>query len=393
LTLSLGTFNASLTDNIVASGTTQSTATVLTTSINNVTTATSGTAGVVLPVATSTPGMNVTVTNSSADAIFVYPAGTAQINAGGASTGISLGSNFSFSVYADSVGNWHQSGGSGDIIGTANEIAVTLSNGTNVLSLPQNVIIPVPAAGNGLIVNGAAGTPSLVVNNPTDTIIFLAAGATHGVRVTTESGLSTIDGVDNTGVGSFQPLTVQGTTLLLQSTTSGGGITLAPSGAITIAGPTTFDTSVTFGGQIDVDGQNLTIISPASGQALSVNNNADNAQFFIVNSTGEVQIPFTLVAGTTVSATTFNASDINLKTNIRTVVNPLDIVNELRGATFNWIKDDKADLGVIAQEVEQVLPELVMTHDGIKHVNYFGLIALLLESVKTLSNRLAVLEA
>jgi Chaperone of endosialidase len=393
LTLNSGTFNSSLTDNITAAGTNQATATALTKSVNNVTTAASGT-GVVLPVAMSTPGMSVTVINSSTSALLVYPAGTAQIDAGGASNPITVASDFSFSAYADSSGNWHEVGGGGGILGTANEIAVTLGNGTNTLSFAPNVVIPAPASGNGLVVNGAANTPSLIVANPTDTITFLAHGATHGVRITHTSGASTIDGVDNTGVGSFQPLTVQGSTLQLQSTTSGGGISLASSGAITVAGPTTFDTSVTVLGGLEVNGQNVTIISPASGQAFSVNNNGDTAQFFIVDASGEVQVANNLVVNTVTSSGTFNASDINLKTNIKTVPNPTAQIKELRGAKFNWIKDGKTDFGVIAQEIEQVLPELVHTHEsGTKYVNYNGLIAILIESVKELSNRVKALEA
>jgi len=56
---------------------------------------------------------------------------------------------------------------------------------------------------------------------------------------------------------------------------------------------------------------------------------------------------------------------------------------QLRGVTFNWKKDDKAGVGVIAQDVEKVYPELVNTDKaGIKSVQYTSLVAPLIEAVK-----------
>jgi hypothetical protein len=74
------------------------------------------------------------------------------------------------------------------------------------------------------------------------------------------------------------------------------------------------------------------------------------------------------------------------------------LVRQLRGVSFDWREDgpygqEGADLGVIAQEVEQVFPELVKTDDrGYKQVNYIGLIAPLIEAVKELDARVQALE-
>jgi hypothetical protein len=74
------------------------------------------------------------------------------------------------------------------------------------------------------------------------------------------------------------------------------------------------------------------------------------------------------------------------------------LVRQLRGVSFDWREDgpygqEGADLGVIAQEVEQVFPELVRTDDqGYKQVNYIGLIAPLIEAVKELDARVQALE-
>lgn len=87
----------------------------------------------------------------------------------------------------------------------------------------------------------------------------------------------------------------------------------------------------------------------------------------------------------TVTAIDFNStSDKNLKTNIKTVDNALEIIDSLRGVSFDWKETGKESYGVIAQEIEEILPELVK--DGeIKSVNYNGLIGILIEAVKQLS--------
>ena len=79
-------------------------------------------------------------------------------------------------------------------------------------------------------------------------------------------------------------------------------------------------------------------------------------------------------------------SDINLKENIQVIPDALNKVSQLRGVTYNR-KDMEGDRqsGVIAQEVEQVLPEVVRTDkDGIKSVAYGNLVGLLIESIKEL---------
>ena len=83
-----------------------------------------------------------------------------------------------------------------------------------------------------------------------------------------------------------------------------------------------------------------------------------------------------------VTASDFNSSsDIKLKTNIQRIANPIEKVLQINGVSFNWKESGKATMGVIAQEVEAVLPELVSDTDP-KSVNYNGLIGLLIECIK-----------
>lgn len=82
------------------------------------------------------------------------------------------------------------------------------------------------------------------------------------------------------------------------------------------------------------------------------------------------------------TATDFNStSDISLKENIKTLENPIKKVMQLNGVSFDWKETGSSSIGVIAQELEEVFPELVKTGE-IKTVNYNGLIGVLIEVVK-----------
>jgi len=82
-------------------------------------------------------------------------------------------------------------------------------------------------------------------------------------------------------------------------------------------------------------------------------------------------------------------SDERMKTNIEPIPNALEKVLQLSGVTFNKLDhhDDRRHTGVIAQEVEKVLPEVVYTDkDGMKSVAYGNVIGLLIEAIKELAH-------
>ena len=70
-----------------------------------------------------------------------------------------------------------------------------------------------------------------------------------------------------------------------------------------------------------------------------------------------------------------------MKTNIKVIQDPLAKVVQIEGVSFNWKEDNRPALGVIADQVEKIIPELVHG-DNPKTVNYNGLIGLLIEAVK-----------
>jgi len=92
----------------------------------------------------------------------------------------------------------------------------------------------------------------------------------------------------------------------------------------------------------------------------------------------------------------FYSSDRRLKTNILPIPKALDKISLLNGVTFDWLEfeankdksihaNEGSDVGVIAQEIEAVLPDLVETRaNGYKAVKYDKLVALLIEAVKEL---------
>ena len=79
-------------------------------------------------------------------------------------------------------------------------------------------------------------------------------------------------------------------------------------------------------------------------------------------------------------------SDGRLKTNIQPLTSSLQNLQQLNGYTYNWIdkaRDNDLQIGVLAQEVQKVYPELVKTAaDGTLSVNYNGLVPVLIEGMK-----------
>lgn len=109
----------------------------------------------------------------------------------------------------------------------------------------------------------------------------------------------------------------------------------------------------------------------------------------VVNMTG------TNITGTTITATDFNStSDVRLKININSIDSPIDKITRLNGVRFDWKDTNKPSIGLIAQEVEEVIPEVVHNDDrGMKTVNYGLLVAILIEAIKEQQKEINTLKA
>jgi hypothetical protein len=89
-----------------------------------------------------------------------------------------------------------------------------------------------------------------------------------------------------------------------------------------------------------------------------------------------------LVVGGTVTA----SSDQAIKTNVKTIENALEKVLSLRGVEYDRIDTKARQIGVIAQEIEKIIPEVVL--DGeVKSVAYGNLTAILIEAIKELNQK------
>ncbi len=122
------------------------------------------------------------------------------------------------------------------------------------------------------------------------------------------------------------------------------------------------------------------ILTATSGTATSTK--VSSTKLYFNPSTGQL------------NATNFNSlSDARYKTNITPITDAGKKIAAINGVSFNWLENNKPSLGVIAQEVEQVLPELVATgSDGFKSVNYSGIIGVLIEAVKELQAEISALK-
>ena len=107
------------------------------------------------------------------------------------------------------------------------------------------------------------------------------------------------------------------------------------------------------------------------------------------------------ISGSTIRASgdviAFNSSDERYKDNLQPISEPLWKVNQIGGYTFDW--NDKQDtyeghdVGVIAQEIHKVLPEVVgEKNDGYLGVKYEKIVPLLIESIKELNKKIEDIE-
>lgn len=97
----------------------------------------------------------------------------------------------------------------------------------------------------------------------------------------------------------------------------------------------------------------------------------------------------------TLNSTIFNSlSDARAKENIVTIPSALEKTLQLRGVEYTLKETKQRSIGVIAQEIEQVIPEVVATaEDGTKSVSYGNLVGLLIEAIKDQQNQIDDLKA
>jgi len=146
-----------------------------------------------------------------------------------------------------------------------------------------------------------------------------------------------------------------------------------------------------------------TAFAPASASAPSIHFAGDVQTGFFSPSSGNITAvsvgssilnvnPSGIRVTGIATAQDFDAlSDENYKENVITVNNALNKVGQLRGVSFDWKGNGRSSYGVIAQELQKVLPELVHG-DNPKTVNYNGIIGVLIEAIKELKKEVEELK-
>lgn len=265
------------------------------------------------------------------------------------------------------------------------------------------------AAGTGTItgaslsVSGAIGGTSCTINGAVTGQSFVVT--TGGSGAITTAGIITGNGlVSSNGIVAGGTITGATTISASSTITAGGMITGVSSGNGLI--PPTGGLTLGSGGYIYQTGNqdgatnahaNVKISSAygigfgpsVTGQSGQIVPQWENA-VWIDCRLGNLNVRADIIA--------YSTSDRKYKDNITNIANPLDKVAQINGVSFDW--NDKQstftgrDIGVIAQEVEAVLPEVVTTRDdGSKAVKYDKMVALLIECVKELKAEIEELKS
>ena len=231
----------------------------------------------------------------------------------------------------------------------------------------STTIPPGTVPGTGTVGLGSAplvfqGTPDNVTTFIDENIVRFALPSTVRVQNLIIDGTQTIG---ETAVGDFYSSGIA----------SLNNVSVA--GTFSAVGFSSFANDVLIGRDLDVLG------------ALTVGNGADITGDLVVS--GYADFAGINVTGVGTFQDINSLSDRRVKENVKTIENPLDTISKIRGVDFTFINTGKKSTGVIAQEVEQVMPHLI-AGDFPKSVNYNGLIGLLIESVKELKEQNSALE-
>jgi putative lipoic acid-binding regulatory protein len=281
------------------------------------------------------------------------------------------------------------------VIGTATSGAASNVNvQATSLSIPAGTVLKKAGTGNlegGEIVFEKGDTSSLTGNLVVDLynngLRFWDSSTTVGVNLNFTAGVAgaTSNIALFSDILSFKTISVSGQSDIVADS-SADTLTLVAGTGISLTTNASTDT--------------LTITSTSSGATIT-NDTSTNATYYPVASSatsGSLSTAYTSSTKYTynpstgnLSATQFTSlSDKSKKKNISTIKNALDKVEQLRGVSFDWIDNNKSSIGLIAQEVEQVIPEVVETtyhsddtiHYEEKSVSYGNIVGLLIEAIK-----------
>ena len=300
--------------------------------------------------------------------------------------------------------------GNMDVTGTLTYEDVTNIDSVGVVTARSGLVV---SSGGANITGGITGDLTGDVTGNADTATTLATARNIGGVSFDGSSNITLPGVNASGNQDTSGNAATATQLATSRTLSISG---DGSGSASFDGSASADISLTLANSgvsantygsssaipiITVDSKGL--ITSASTTAIDSTTIENGTASVAVSSNGPITSTgnhdFTsgidVTGNITCTGTVTASSDVVLKKNISTIDNALDKVLNLRGVEFDYVENDEHSIGVIAQEVEEVLPDLVHTNeeDDLKSVAYQNLTAVLIEAVKELTSEVNTLKA
>ena len=267
---------------------------------------------------------------------------------------------------------------------TAAEIRVLVGSASdsNVFTDADHGKLDALTTSNGVILNGVTTTTQAQSDNSTK--LATTAYVRSSVASLIDSAPSALDTLNElaAALGDDANFASSTATAIGSRLPLGGG---QMTGNITMSGTQTVD-----GRDLSVDGSKLDGID-AGATNVSNNNQITNGAGYTTYSSNQATDTTSNVNFASVTATgNITAySDATLKTEIHTINDALGIVGKLRGVNYKWLSNGQEDIGVIAQEVQQVVPEVINeTEDGIKTVDYGRLVSVLINAVNELNEKL-----
>ena len=175
---------------------------------------------------------------------------------------------------------------------------------------------------------------------------------------------------------SILAISITGFSQINVATNGNVGIkTTTPANDFTVKGMVSIDAKSTPAGGSAI----RTYVSNETANAYYLNNSAYNGDVFWVVGEGRVVCRLGL----------YQTSDINAKEDVKDIESPMALINNLHGVKYKYKEPNRATtekderIGLIAQEVEEVVPQAVTTlDDGTKAVSYTDLIGILIEAMK-----------
>jgi len=241
-------------------------------------------------------------------------------------------------------------------------------------------------------INGGLDVAGITTISGTGSTLFVNGTAANTLG-NVNTGSLQVDG----GVGIAGNLSIGGAANFGGGLTIGGAFDMGANNMT--AGGGTFGNiriAITNDNEIDTTTGNLTIDS--AGGTTTIDDNLSVNGSLSVSNGGSFGGSVAITGALTVTGdiTAFYTSDQRLKDNITRIEDPLAKVLSISGNTYTWNEEsgkEGNDVGVIAQEVLEVLPEAVTTRDnGYLAVDYQRIVPLLVEAIKELSNKVSALE-